>query len=569
MGRAIRHLSKLLLLASFVALCIVISRNPVAASEPEAATLTVDANNIRHNIDPNIYGTAFAKDEHFAPWRLPMNRWGGNALSRYNYQNDVYNNGDWWYFTNAGNPDPGTLPIGSSADQFIAKNRSNNTATLLQIPMTGWIPKDDASACGFKVDKYGAQTDASEFGCGSGVVAGTTDYLVGNDPTDTSFAADETFAISWINHLKSQFGGANSGGVRHYQLDNEPMLWHFNHRDVHPEPASFDYVTEKGIRYGKAIKSADPDALVMGPGVWGWQPYYYSAVDIQAYYQNYTVPDRDAHGGMPFLAWYLQEMRKFEEQNGYRILDYIDIHMYPQIYGDAYPTEPLALSPAGSENDQAMRLRSTRELWDRTWQPESWIPEPIYAVRLMQDWIDQHYPGTKIAISEYSWGANEHINGALAQADVLGIYGREGVDIAILWDPPNIGQPVDYAIRMYRNYDGAGSGFGDQSLATTSDNEFDMAIFAAKRSADNATTIMVINKTKNAITNNIAINGMVPSNAEVYRYSSADLNNIQRLSDRTVSGGQLGDTFPAESISLYVLKDATVYSNFYFLPIIR
>ena len=44
---------------------------------------------------------------------------------------------------------------------------------------------------------------------------------------------------------------------------------------------------------------------------------------------------------------------------------------------------------------------------------------------MMKKWVANDYPGTKTAITEYNWGGQEHINGALAQADILGIFGRE------------------------------------------------------------------------------------------------------------------------------------------------
>ena len=73
----------------------------------------------------------------------------------------------------------------------------------------------------------------------------------------------------------------------------------------------------------------------------------------------------------------------------------------------------------------------------------------------MKDWVTNNYPGTKTAITEYNWGGQEHINGALAQADILGIFGREGLDLGTLWGPPD---PVKQlpglnAFLVYRNYD--------------------------------------------------------------------------------------------------------------------
>ena len=133
-----------------------------------------------------------------------------------------------------------------------------------------------------------------------------------------------------------------------------------------------------------------------------------------------------------------------------RLLDYLDLHYYPQASG-------VSLSGAGDAATQARRLRSTRvAVGSRRYVDESWINEAVRLIPRMRDWVAQYYPGTKLAIGEYNWGALDHINGALAQADVLGIFGREGLDLATLWAPPTASQPGAFAFRMYRNYDGAG-----------------------------------------------------------------------------------------------------------------
>src|SRR6185503_19599851 len=138
---------------------------------------------------------------------------------------------------------------------------------------------------------------------------------------------------------------------------------------------------------------------------------------------------RLAHGNVPLVEWYLQQLRTYEQQNGVRLLDYLDLHYYPQANG-------VSLSGAGNTTTQALRLRSTRSLWDPTYTDESWIGEAVQLIPRMRQWVNTDYPGTRLAIGEYNWGALDHINGALAQADVLGIFGREGLDLATLWDPP-------------------------------------------------------------------------------------------------------------------------------------
>jgi hypothetical protein len=245
-------------------------------------------------------------------------------------------------------------------------------------------------------------------------------------------------------------------------------------------------------------------------------------------------------------------MQAYEQGNGTRILDYLDLHYYPQ-------TDGVALSPAGDANTQALRLRSTRSLWDPTYADESWIaqtPDGPY-VRLiprMHDWVDSNYPGTKIAIGEYNWGALDNINGALAQADVLGIFGREAVDLAALWDPPAFAQPGAFAFRIYRDYDGAGGTFGDVSVSASSTDQDQLAIYAAQRSSDGALTLMIINKTNGALMTNVALSGFVPASAaQVFQYGASNLGMIVRQPDQPVSAAGFGATFPAASIALYVL----------------
>lgn len=508
--------------------------------------LEVDAGANQHPISPYIYGMNFADPDLAADIRLPVNRWGGNATTRYNWQNDTSNRASDWYFENIpnDNANPDALPNGSSADQFITQNIANGTATLLTIPLIGWTPSNRDKVCGFSVTKYGPQQDTDPYmpDCGNGMLADGSPYM-GNDPTDTSTAIGPEFVQAWQNHLVEQFGS----GVQFYNLDNEPSLWNSTHRDVHPEPLSYDELRDRTYAYAAAIKQIDPNALTLGPVEWGWPAYFYSALDIASDPAWWNNPvDRNAHGGVPLVAWYLEQMRLYEEQHGVRILDYLDLHFYPQADG-------VSLQPAGDAGTQALRLRSTRALWDATYVDESWIGESVMLIPRMKGWIAENYPGTRIAITEYNFGGLEDINGALTQADVLGIFGREGVDLAALWGPPTADEPGAYAFRIYRNYDGAGSGFGETSVQATSSDQGQLVIYAAQRS-DGALTVVVINKTNAAISSPLNIHGFTGTTAEVYRYSGERLDQIVHDADLTLTDGAVTAEFPANSITLLVVR---------------
>ncbi|MEJ2039301.1 MAG: glycoside hydrolase family 44 protein, partial [Desulfosarcinaceae bacterium] len=515
--------------------------------------LSVNVSTGRHAISEDIYGINFASEELAAAVRLSVRRFGGNSTTRYNWQNDTSNKGSDWYFENISesNSDPASLPDGSRADKFVEQDRRTATKTLLTLPLIGWTPKQRSEGhpydCGFKVSKYGAQqdTDPWDSDCGNGVYPNGSD-ITGNNPEDTSVAIGPSFVADWIDHLIGRYGTAADGGVKYYDLDNEPMLWNSTHRDVHPQPTTYDEMRDRTYQYGAAVKAADPSAKTLGPVAWGWCAYFYSAADGC----SSSGADYQAHGGTAFTPWYLQQMNAYEQQHGVRILDYLDLHIYPQVNG-------VFSSDAGSAATQAARLRSTRQLWDPTYTQEGWINAPVYLIPRMKQWVADNYPGTKTAITEYNWGAMGYMNGALAQADILGIFGREGLDLATLWGPPTADQPGAFAFRMYRNYDDAGHGFGDTSVQASSTDQGKLSIYAAQRSADDSLTLMVINKTSDNLDTAIDLNGFVPeSTAAAFRYSAADLHSIQRLADQAVSSDGFSTQFPGNSITLFVLSPA-------------
>jgi hypothetical protein len=530
---------------------------------PPGIGLTIDATLNRKPISPYIYGLNFAKPAFAQEISLPVRRWGGNDTSRYDWKTGNSNSASDWYYENMHYYDPYTGSNITHTD-WINQNISTGTDSLITIPMLGYVAKDNTS-CGFNTTIYGSQQSVDPYKtvCGNGINT-SGQNITGNNPLDTSVVVDQNFMKSWVQSLVSAYGQASNGGVKFYALDNEPDLWGETHRDVHPSPQTYDELMSKTEAYAAAIKSADPSAQVFGYSSFGWTGYWYSEYDtVTAAANGYTYfPDYSTHGNMYQIPWYLSQMQQYQQTNGTRLLDYLDLHFYPE--------NGVSLTTAGDATMQALRLRSTRSLWDPTYQDESWIggsnqPVDWRYVRLiprMHAWVNTYYPGTKLSLSEYNWGGLESINGALAQADILGIFGREGLDFATLWNYPDSSLGYDhfeslpgaYAYRIYRNYDGNGNKFGDVSVSSSSVDQSQLSVYAAQRSSDSALTLMVINKTSGILSGNISISGFTPSgNAQVYRYSAASLSAIVHLADQPVSTSGLIEAFPANSITLLII----------------
>jgi hypothetical protein len=233
-----------------------------------------------------------------------------------------------------------------------------------------------------------------------------------------------------------------------------------------------------------AVKAQDPTAFLLGPDVSGWTAYQYSDLDRGT--DNFaTHADRAAHGGQPFLPWWLGQVAQADKKRGARSLDLLDVHFYPQAAG--------VFSDAADPATQAVRIRSVRSLYDPNYTDESWIATPVELIPRLKQWITQQYPGTGLAITEYNWGGEKDASGAVAQAEVLGIYGRENVDLATYWPYPPPNSPVGAAFRLYRNFDGHGGTFGDVSLPVKS-SQAGVVAFAARHSNSQEMDVVLINE---------------------------------------------------------------------------
>ena len=102
------------------------------------------------------------------------------------------------------------------------------------------------------------------------------------------------------------------------------------------------------------------------------------------------------------------------------------------------------------------------------WSRTAALKGPIALLPWLSTKITSQYPGTRLAFTEWNYGGGGHISGAVATADVLGVFGRDGVALACIW-PLNADERFTYAgLRAFRNYDGRGGAFGDVSLPATS-----------------------------------------------------------------------------------------------------
>ena len=431
-----------------------------------------------HFISPYIYGLGSYFWEDRAKellWDLKptLYRWGGNTSSRYNYLTNSWNSGADWYFHNYSGG------ANNIIDTFIADNKGHGAASMITVPMMGWVAKD-GSSFSFPREQFPKQ-DSFDGNAGNGQNGAEK---LKADPKTTSIPVTPEFVGAWVQKLKSQFGN----NPHFYIMDNEPMLWNTTHRDVHPEPMTYDGYLKLYIDFASAVRKADPDAVIVGPALWGWMAMQASAFDVEGHWSNgQRNTDKAAHGNRPFFEWFLEQIAKEEQTRKISLLDVLDVHFYPE----------KSNWPSGPDSSPAVRkqlLRSTRSLWDRSYTDESWINEKLYFIPRLKEMAAKFKPAAKVSIGEYNFRSEKDASGAIAQADILGIMGQEDLYAAQYWDFPIKDGTHRNAFLLYRNFDGKGGSFGDRYLPNSAGNQEDYSVYTADDTSNNRLTIVILNK---------------------------------------------------------------------------
>lgn len=521
-----------------------------------AAIIGVNATANVHAIDPNVYGTAFASTQQLADLSIPINRNGGNASDTYNMQQDATNHGSDWFFeslaSGSGN--------GQGMQSWVAATQAGGAQADVTVNLFDWgakLQSNRGELGSFPGSQYPSQQQwdpTRAIGTWGNGLFPNGSKITGNDPNWAYVPNSPSIEQAWIQDMLNR-------GVRYFTMGNEPGLWNSTHRDIHPNGQTHTELLNDIINYASMIKSLNPNAKILGPEEWGWTNYFISGADSAA--SNWGA----TYNGLAEMPWLLQQLQQHDAATGQRLLDYFTLHFYPQ--GGQFSNDV-------STNMELLRNRSTRSLWDPNYVDESWIANTginggkVNLIHLMQNWVSTYYPGTKTGITEYNWGAEGDMNGATTQADIWGIFGREGLDLGTRWTTPATGSPTYLAMKLWRNYDGSNHGFGDTSVSASVGNPDQVDAFAATRSSDGALTVAVINKNlvSSGANTTITINlSGFNSNGVAQDWQLAAINPsdqtraaISRLSDIRFSGNTITVTVPNESVSMFVIMPGSATS---------
>jgi O-glycosyl hydrolase len=160
-------------------------------------------------------------------------------------------------------------------------------------------------------------------------------------------------------------------------------------------------------------------------------------------------------------------------------------------------------------------------------------------------------------VTEYNYGGANHVSGAIAQADVLGIFGREGMYAATLWPLESSNNFIFGGFEAFRSYDGANGSFGDTSIRVASSDAVTTSVYASVDAANPARLVIVaINKNAVAKSAGIAVTHTVQFHtAQVYVVSSASPQGapVAGTPINITQTNAFQYTMPANSVTTLVL----------------
>ena len=515
---------------------------PLANLTAQDVTFTIDAAHDGHTIPEAVYG---AND-----LSLPgstVHRHGGNRQTGFNWENnasnagtDYINSSDSYLGNNSGIGD--SQVSGALLQAWLNADRAQSRKTIITLPLAGYVAADMTGPVS----------------AGETAPSARWKQVLVNKPGALSLTPDKSDGVVYldemVNFLVTKYGTAAEGGVSAYSLDNEPALWPSTHPRIHPNATGYEELVGRHTAAAKMATALDPSGEIYGPVLYGWNAHLnlQNAPDADGFNQTYGT----------FTNYYLAQMKKASQAAGRRLLHRFDMHWYPEAQGD---NRIVFGSGPGTNNDIDARLEAPRSLWDASYVEKSWITQyttdgkGIRLLPLLHDAVDQYYPGTGLALTEYNYGAADHISGGVAQADVLGVLGEYEV-AGCFWPLIDDNSYVAAAFQLYRNYNNAGARFGTISLSATASDNSKAAIHAA-RTANGKLTVVAINRSRtdaqSASFHFTMPTGQAAGVVKAFRLSASGGAQVQPVPNPPqTNANSFTDSLPPMSVTLYEVQPA-------------
>ena len=383
-------------------------------------TITVNANQDKKAVSPNIYGrnegfdkpVQFYKDAGLRFVRVG----GGNNMSAYNWRKKLTVHPDW--FNNV---------YGTDWDVYAKKINDNfpNMQGMFAFQLLGRAASTGQNNFGDWVymqahpgfNGYGQNLagggEPNPNGGSKALVDGDIDLFSEPWPADSSVAIlDHWFGPKGI--------GLNKNKLQYWSMDNECDVWNGTHDWAMPKLISASEFMDRFIELAKKAKAIEPGIKICGPvttSEWQWFKWGEESIRINGIYYSW-------------FEYFIKRCADEEKASGVRVLDVFDIHHYPWA-----PTDNDALQNHRAFYDKkyvypgANGLKTINGGWDPSLNKE-------YIFKRIDDWLTKHFGANHeitLGLSEWSPSPSEANLASVIYATHLGLFANNGVEYFTPW----------------------------------------------------------------------------------------------------------------------------------------
>lgn len=333
----------------------------------------------------------------------------------------------------------------------------------------------------------------------------------------------------------------------YWNMDNEPEMWSWTHKDVQPD---FDpeFYVQQYVKVALAAKQKFPDIKLCGP-VAGSEWTWFATSGTTNQFPKWEGKQ------MPWLEYFIMRIGQEQKKHGVKLLDVLDIHYYPS----GEKSEEVNLQSHRTyfdreyDNPEANGLYTLNGGWDTNIKKE-------YILGRCDDWMKKYIGedhGVTFSVSEYNISSKfEPITHAIAYISHVGELMKNNGEFFTPWGW-NVGmwEAIHLMARYSKEY---------YVPSESSDVNMVESYVTVNKNNTEATLLIVNRSTKDDADVEVAVSGMEIADGNVKTLSLSNLpasetfvshtENALVEGDATISNGVVKTSLPAKSIKAVLLR---------------
>lgn len=333
----------------------------------------------------------------------------------------------------------------------------------------------------------------------------------------------------------------------YWNMDNEPEMWSWTHKDVQPD---FDpeFYVQQYVKVALAAKQKFPDIKLCGP-VAGSEWTWFATSGTTNQFPKWEGKQ------MPWLEYFIMRIGQEQKKHGVKLLDVLDIHYYPS----GEKSEEVNLQSHRTyfdreyDNPEANGLYTLNGGWDTNIKKE-------YILGRCDDWMKKYIGedhGVTFSVSEYNISSKfEPITHAIAYISHVGELMKNNGEFFTPWGW-NVGmwEAIHLMARYSKEY---------YVPSESSDVNMVESYVTVNKNNTEATLLIVNRSTKEDADVEVAVSGMEIADGNVKTLSLSNLpasetfvshtENALVEGDATISNRVVKTSLPAKSIKAVLLR---------------